>query len=248
VKTKPQWWESFFEDFHPVFGILPRKATNAQVRYLIKKLNLKPRQKFLDCPCGVGRIALPLAKKGIRVTGVDVTASYLKELERVAARRSLKVRTLLSDMRRIEFREEFDAAANMWTSFGYFERESDNLLVLRRMFQALKPGGRFLLHIINRDWIMANFAPRDWYDLDGVRVLEERDFDFATSASVSTWRFQKDGKETRHEVRIRMYSYHELIGMFRKVGFEDIQGCGGTDDSPIDHTCRMMFIFGRKPQ
>ena len=88
-KASTEWWHEFFPAFRPLFGVVSQKNTNAQVRYIIRKMNLKPGRKFLDCPCGIGRIALPLARKGVRVTGVDITPSYLEELESRAKRAGL---------------------------------------------------------------------------------------------------------------------------------------------------------------
>lgn len=68
-KKDSGWWDDFFPAFRPFFDIVPQKVTSAQVRYIIKKLVLKPGMKFLDCCCGIGRVAIPLAKKGIKVTG-----------------------------------------------------------------------------------------------------------------------------------------------------------------------------------
>jgi cyclopropane fatty-acyl-phospholipid synthase-like methyltransferase len=110
------WWDDFFPVFRPFFGLVSQKETNAQARYIIKKLNLKPGKKFLDCPCGFGRICFPLAKNGIRVTGVDITSSYLDELSKRAKRRGLKINPVHADMRRINYDSEFDAAGNLWTS------------------------------------------------------------------------------------------------------------------------------------
>lgn len=246
AKSDSGWWHEFFPAFRILFGIAQPKTTNAEVRYLIKKLNLKPGKKFLDCPCGIGRIALPLAGKGIRVTGIDITPSYLDEVEKKARRRSLKLDLQECDMRRIEFKDQFDAAANLWTSFGYFEKESDNLLVLKKMWQALKPGGKFMLHVINRDWIIANFSSSDWFEVANARVLEKRRFDYSTSTSRGTWYFLKDGVESSHNVSIRMYAYHELIAMFKKVGFVDIKGFGTLKDEPVSRETRMIFIMGTK--
>jgi ubiquinone/menaquinone biosynthesis C-methylase UbiE len=246
AKKETEWWHDFFPTFRPVFGLLPAKIINAQIRYVIRKLNLKPGSKFLDCPCGVGRFALPMAARGIKVTGVDFMASYLEEIRIKAARRGLKLELQQNDMRRIDYKNRFDAAANLWTSFGYFVKESDDLLVLKKMWTALKPGGKFMLHVINRDWIITNFSASDWFEIAGLKVLEKRSFDYATSTSRGTWCFIKDGKEKAHDVSIRMYSYHELIAMFRKVGFIDIQGFGSIKDEPISRECRMMFVIGTK--
>jgi cyclopropane fatty-acyl-phospholipid synthase-like methyltransferase len=246
MKKESEWWHDFFPAFRPVFNRVSKKSTNAQVNYIIKKLNLSSGKKFLDCPCGIGRIALPLARKGVKVTGVDIIPSYLDELEKKAKRLGLKIKLVCSDMRRINFKNQFDAGANIWTSFGFFKKESDNLLVLKKMYQALKPGGKFMLHLINRDWIMVNFALSDWFQVEKVRVFEKNEFNYATSFSQSIWYFLKNGKETSHETKIRMYSCHELIAMFKSAGFVDIQGYGSEKDGPITRDSRMMFIIGTK--
>jgi ubiquinone/menaquinone biosynthesis C-methylase UbiE len=242
------WWDDFFPVFRPFFGLFSQKQTNAQVRYLIEKLNLKPGKKFLDCPCGIGRVALPLASKGIRVTGLDITQSYLDELSKKAKRRDLKIDLVHADMRRINFDSQFDAGGNLWTSFGYFEKESDNRLVLKKMYRALRPGGKFMLHVINRDWIMVNYQPRDWQEVAGVKLVEERRFDYRTSINHGIWHFIKDGRERTLKIAIRMYSFHELIAMFKSVGFADIEGYSTVKDEPISRDRGMMFIIGTKPR
>ena len=248
MKKDSGWWDGFFPEFRPFFGLVSQKATNAHVRYFIEKLNLKPGKKFLDCPCGIGRVGLPLAQKGIKVTGVDITQSYLHEFGAKVKRKGLKVDLLRADMRRINFDSKFDAAGNLWTSFGYFEKESDNLLTLKKMYRALKPGGKFMLHVINRDWIMANYQSHGWQEVGGVKSMEERHFDYRTSINHGTWYIIKDGKEKMFEVPIRMYSFHEMIAMFEKVGFVDIDGYGSTKDDPITMERMMMFIIGTKPR
>ena len=248
MKKDKGWWDEFFPAARPVFGFVPQKMTNAQVRFIVKKMNLKPGSKFLDCPCGIGRIALPLAKAGIKVTGVDITESYLTELSGKAKKRGFKIDLHHGDMRRIKFNSEFDAGGNLWTSFGYFEKESDNLLALKKMYKALKPGGKFLLHVINRDWIIANFSANGWCDAGKTRILEQRGFDYARSISTSTWTLIRDGQESIHDTAIRMYSYHELIAMFERIGFVDIEGYGSVKEEPISRDHRMMFIFGSRPR
>lgn len=242
------WWNRFFIDFRPVFGNISKEKTNLQVRYLVRRLGLRKGRRFLDCPCGIGRIAIPLARLGVKVTGVDIMQSYLDETATKARRSRLNVSFRQCDMRRIPYRNEFDAAANLWTSFGYFESESDNAEVLARVYSALKPGGKFLLHLINRDWIVANFMATDWSEVEGVRILGKREFSYATSQLDDTWIFTRDGKDTVHRFPLRVYSYHELIAMFARVGFTNVEGFGSEEDEPITQDSRMMYIFGTKPK
>ncbi|KAA3634040.1 MAG: class I SAM-dependent methyltransferase [Calditrichaeota bacterium] len=244
-KTK-DWWETFFHEFRPFFQKISPKETNAQVRFYLKHLNLKKGMSFLDCPVGIGRIAIPLAKRGINVTGIDLAESYLIELEEKASKRNLPLKLFHSDMRRINFNGEFDTAGNLWTSLGYFEKESDNLLVLKKIYTALKPNGKFVIQVINRDWVLNNFSSSDWTAFGKVKVLEQRIFDYAESKSRATWTFIKEGKETAVDTSIRMYSYHELKKLLEKVGFKNVHGFGSLNDDPISRDTREMFIFGEK--
>jgi SAM-dependent methyltransferase len=189
-----------------------------------------------------------MAKKGIKVVGTDLCQEYLDELDAKAKRAGLRIQTIHADMRKIEFKNRFDAAGNLWTSFGYFESERDNLLLLKKLYRALKPGGRFCLHVINRDWIIAHYSDTDWQDLQGMLYTEKRKFDFTTSINRGVWTFYKDGKSTSHHVDIRMYSYHELIAMFKQVGFVDIEGFSSADDAPITQHTMMIWVFGVKPR
>lgn len=172
----------------------------------------------------------------------------MDELSRKAKRLNLKIDVVHSDMKRVNFDSEFDAAGNLWTSFGLFEKESDNLLVLKKMYKALKPGGRFILHVVNRDWIIVNYNPRGWLEMKGVKIIEKRKFNYSNSINYSTLSYIRVGKEKTYEVCLRMYSYHELIAMFKRLGFTNIEGYGSVKDEPIDRDKGMIFIIGTRPK
>ncbi len=246
MKKDSGWWNNFFDPFRPAFNMFSAKTNNEQTRYFIKRLGLKPGQKFLDCPCGIGRIALPMARRGIKVTGVDITQSYLDELEARAKRQNLPIKTVCRDMRRINFKNEFDAAANIWTSFGFFEKEEDNFLVLKKMHQALKPGGKFLLHVVNRDYVIRHFRSTDWYKSGDSILMEDRMFDFETSTMRGKWTIIKDGRQSEHETLIRAYSYHEILALFEKARFVNIEGTGSRKGEPISPDLQMMIVTGTK--
>jgi SAM-dependent methyltransferase len=189
-----------------------------------------------------------MSRQGIRVTGVDITASYLDELKAKAKRRNLKIPVMREDMRNISFANQFDAAGNLWTSFGYFEKESDNLRTLKRLYQAIKPGGRAVIQTINRDWIIRNFQESDWQEIRGIKLLESRKFDLETSTIKSTWTFISDKPPLSIDVNIRIYSYHELTNLFRKAGFVSIEGYADESGAPVEFKSRDMFVFGTKPR
>jgi len=81
-----------------------------------------------------------------------------------------------------------------------------------------------------------------------MKIAEEREFDYARSINRCTWHFIKDGREKTHNLDLRVYTYYELIAMFKKAGFVDIEGFGTIKDEPISRDHQMMFIFGTRPK
>ena len=90
-KATKEWFEELFPIFRTFFDNISPRTTRAEVEALVRYLRLKKGQSFLDCPCGIGRISLPLAERGIKVTGIDITTSYLDELETKALLRDLPI-------------------------------------------------------------------------------------------------------------------------------------------------------------
>jgi ubiquinone/menaquinone biosynthesis C-methylase UbiE len=244
------WWQEFFKEgaFRPLFDIYPRRSTGAEVRFILKALKLRKGDSLLDICCGIGRHLIPLAKRGIKVTGVDLCPEYLEEAEKRAKRAKVKINLLNRDARKIRLDNRFSGAINMWTSIGYFEKEAENFSVIKNAYRALRPGGAFLVHTLNRDWIARNFAKRAWCWVGEGKAMEEREVDFATARLNSTWTFVRNGKEVQKRLSLRMYCFHELREYFRRAGFEEVTAYGGIDFSPLAFDSRMLFIVGKKPR
>lgn len=125
-----------------VFGAVDPSRTRADVDFLRQILPLPDFMRVLDVPCGDGRHLRALAALGYRVTGVDNDPAVLPPV--------------LGDLRALdELPEDFDAAINMWQSFGYFEA-TENERVLAALARRLRRGGRLVLDLQNR----AFFEPR----------------------------------------------------------------------------------------
>ena len=120
------------------------RGTEQETRFLMEVLELAAGQRVLDVGCGPGRHAVALAEAGLLVTGVDVSRRFLD----IAADRARAARVSASffevDARRMPFDEEFDAVISICQG-GFGLMGGDDALVLRRMAEALKPGGRLAL-------------------------------------------------------------------------------------------------------
>src|SRR5262252_5968728 len=101
---------------------------------------LEPGVELLDLACGHGRIANPLAERGVRVTGLDATPLFLDVARADAAERGVEVEYVEGDMRSIPWVARFDRVLCWFTSFGYFS-DDENRRVLVGAFEAVRPGG-----------------------------------------------------------------------------------------------------------
>lgn len=219
------WTRRFFRA--PVFSPDMAEAEAAAPReaaFLWKALRLKRGARVLDLACGTGRHARRLAKRGARVTGVDATPAYLAAARRAAG----GTRYLRGDMRRLPFESEFDAAYNVWTSFGYFTPAED-LKVLRGIARALVPGGLFLIDVLDFAWMKRHFEPeRAALRADGSQWVERARLRLGRDPGIdSEWLVLKAGRRpARAKLSVRGYDERRLRALLKKAGLAPLKRWG----------------------
>lgn len=242
-----EWYERFFDGLYA--RVLPKQydeaATLAQARLVKRLLRLRKGQCALDVPCGVGRLTIPLAQMGVVMTGVDITAPYLRKARRLARQAGVEVRWVHGDMRELDFVEAFHGAFNWFGSFGYFPDE-DNLRFCRRVATALRPGGRFLVEGPNKSWLLAHFRTRSQRRIGGVHLTTNSRWDARTSRVYSTWTFTRGRTRERHTLSMRVFNGAEMRALLRQAGFRDIELFTHPYGRFTRHSRRLIAI-GRKP-
>jgi len=242
------WNEDFFRTFWPAVGPAITAAvadTPGELTSLLRKLRLRPGAHILDVPCGFGRHAVELARRGFCVIGVDISPELLAQARRTAAASGVTAEFRRGDMRRLAYRRRFDAVLNLFTSFGYFGDAGDQKL-LERFHQALRPGGWLALHLINRDWVLRNFQPAGRRRMGGYLVAEKRSFDFDTSVLTCAWTARRGRRRWRGTTRLRLYSCHELVRMMGKAGFSVVRSFPGSHTAPARLDFRWLLLLGRR--
>jgi SAM-dependent methyltransferase len=247
-KNSP-WYEEFYgRDY--LQALVP-SLTNSEkeAEFAATTLGMKPGDQVLDLCCGQGRHSVLLAGRGIAVTGQDQSAEYLADARTAAESANVDLPLVQSDMRDIPFKNKFDFVINMFTSFGYFETDDDDRKVVAEISKALKPNGRVLIDLINRDWVIANNEPSERrVNVDGTVVLEERTLNLQTNRNEVRFTFiDPDGtrrKSFGH--RIRLYTLDEITEMMRGVGLEELEVFGGFDSEPHTTSTRRMIVVARK--
>jgi SAM-dependent methyltransferase len=247
------WYQSFFgRDYLDAYaGSFTAERASHEVSMVETALALRKGEAVLDLCCGQGRHAVELARRGYHVTGLDLSAEYLRLTEAAAADAGVTVETIEADMREIPAQSRFDAAINMYSSFGYLENEDEDAKVLTAVERALKPGGRALLDLLNREWVVHNNGPADWhYGPDGTLYLEARELDLAASRNHVTFTAISPQGERRDldGHHIRLYTLREMIGALAAAGLQYEAVFGGYAGERYSPDTRRMILVARKPR
>jgi SAM-dependent methyltransferase len=236
MKVPREWHKSFFVNsfYNPASPAAAAKAP-AEAAFVLRKLRLKKGAALLDLCCGPGRHAVEFARRGMRVTGLDFSAEYLREAGERAKKKEVALRLLRGDMRRLPFEGEFDAAVNLFTSFGYFPEISDDIKTLRGVARALRPGGLFLIDVVNGVFVRKNFRSRSWSRLhDGSFQLEENIL--TRDGCFNEWtRIEPGGAAVSRKFFNRLYDAARLAAALEKAGLQPLSfwgGFGGERASP----------------
>ena len=221
-------------------------AAPEEVEKALALLELEAGAAVLDLCCGPGRHSLELARRGFKVTGVDRTARFLEEARRRAEAEGLEIEFVQEDMRTFRRPGAFDAAINLFTSFGYFDDPEEDRRVLENIYASLKPDGKLLLDVMGKEVLARIFRPRDWQEHNGVLFLEERRLIEGWSRIETRWIIIRDGEREEFTLSLRLYSGAELRALLQEVGFRRTWLFGDLDGEPYDQDARRLVALAEK--
>ncbi len=241
-----EWFEdpAFWDGFKAAMFHARRLAgTPAEVDALVKLLGLLPPARVLDLPCGIGRHAAELARRGFTVTGADLHEPYLAEARAAAP----GVEWLRADMRAFLRPRAFDAVLSLYTSFGYFEDPEDDRRVARNAFESLAPGGAFLVDTMGKEVLAGKYEERRWDDLDdGSRLLTRCTIEDGWRAVRNEWTLYKGVERRDTSFRHRLYAGTELEVLLLDVGFPDVRLFGWLDGRPYGPGAPRLVAVARR--
>ncbi len=250
MEPTPEWPVAFFDDdylriYRPQFK---PERTAAETQFIASALDVADGAEVLDLACGFGRHAIGMAQLGYRVTGVDFNPRYLDIATADAAAAGVQVTWRPGDMRSLGYERAFDAVYSYFTSFGYFE-DDDNERVLVEVAKALRPRGRFLLELANRDWLLAHPQHRTWTQReDGALLMEETTLELVTSRVLSRQMLidPQGGTQVTKEFTLRTYTCAELSSLLRRHGFTVCAVLGGAGGEPFGVDSRRLALMAER--
>jgi len=241
----PEWPVAFFDDdylriYRPT---LTAERTGAEVDFIVSALALPEGAELLDLACGYGRHAVAMARRGFRVTGLDFNPHYLEIAREEARAAGVEARFVTGDMRELGFDGGFDGIYSFFTSFGYFS-DAENERVIAGVARALRPRGRFLIDMVNRDWLLTHPQQRTWTQRDdGALLMEEITLDLQSSRVISRQTLiESEGARVQKEFDLRAYTCAELTAQLARHGLVRDGLWGGSDRREHSTESRRLIL------
>lgn len=241
TKNKTQWYASWFDT--PYYHILykDRNHDEAQVFMdnLTHYLNLPEGGNILDLACGKGRHSVYLNSLGYDVTGVDLSENsiaYAKQFE------SDSLHFEVHDMCK-PFNQQFDAVFNLFTSFGYFEDETDNLKTIKAIQADLNDFGFGVIDFMNSDFVINNLVPEDTKTVEGIEFhLKRYVRDGYLFKDIS---FEDKGEKFQFQERVKAFTLKDFEALFEKAGVSLLDVFGDYKLRKFDKNSskRLVMIF-----
>ncbi|MBI2178350.1 MAG: class I SAM-dependent methyltransferase [Candidatus Tectomicrobia bacterium] len=239
------WFASAFDAHYPLMQTYEEAWTEVQAASVEALLDLPPGTRILDLCCGYGRHSQAWREGGHWTAGLDLSPPLLRR----ARAQAPSGRWVRGDMRRLPFRAgAFDAAALIFTSFGYFETRAEDESTLREIRRVLRPGGGLYLEMKNPDHLRRHLPPDSTVAIRQAQVTESSRI--APSPEGDRYEIrrllrQPGQPERRYLYSMRLYRPEEIQESLRETGFGDMALFGDYQGSPASPALPRLIATAR---
>ena len=166
MNKKTEWFASWFDTSYYHILYKHRDDSEAQefIRNIVSFLNIKKEDTLLDLACGKGRHSIFLNQLGYNVIGADLSKNSIniaKEFE------NERLHFVEHDMRN-SFKTKFDVILNLFTSFGFFEDDNEDIKVLQNIKNGLNKNGIAIIDFMNAKKVIKQLVPEEIQQIDGI--------------------------------------------------------------------------------
>ncbi len=255
-ESKSDWWFRFFnhQDYLDIFeDMTGRDRTLKELNFCEHVLEWVPGESVLDAPCGAGRHVFELSNRGMAATGLDISLYLLAKASKefmIDHNDAIYPQFVRGLMQRIPFQvHSFHHVVCLFSSFGYGETEQENLQIMRQFYRVLRPGGKIMVDVMNRHFIVPRLNQVFFSRHKDLSVKEER------SISNNGRRLNNQFTVKNHEGDVRTYHYRpwlfngwEISWLASQAGFKNVQVFGNFAAEPYHKGSERAMLVAQKPQ
>lgn len=242
-----QWWKTFFSGLMVDFwrAVIPEETTRAEADFLERHLRLSRGSRVLDVPCGAGRLAIDLAARGCRVTGVDISSDFLDAAREAARERNVSIEWKQAEMRQLPWRDQFDAAYCAGSSFGFLEDDGDAAF-LGAVARTLTPGGRFFADFKAAESLLPGLREQYEMRVDDIEFRARNSYDPRTATMRSDYTVTRGDRVERKSAVHRIYTTREILRMLEDAGFSSFETFGSIQEEPFRLGSPSLVVVAQK--
>ena len=230
MTAQKDWFTSWFNT--PYYHILykHRDDTDAKIfmQNITKFLALKKEAHLLDLACGKGRHSVFLNSLGYQVTGVDLSKNSISFAQKFANK---TLQFNVHDMRDA-FTNQYDAIFNLFTSFGYFVEDTEDIKVLKNIKNGLQKNGIAVIDFLNVVTLNDNFAKNEYQTIDGIEFHIHKKIE--NGFILKEISFEADGESHLYVEKVKHIDAEKFEAYFKEVGLEIQHTFGDYQLSPLN--------------
>jgi SAM-dependent methyltransferase len=221
-----KWYEALFTDYAEVYDkMFFTQGTLGECDFIESEIGGDRSVEILDIGCGTGRHAIELARRGYKVTGIDLSPSQIERARAKAAAAGVAPDFRVGDARALPFGPEFSLALMICEgAFPLMETDEMNFEILRRAARALRPGGKLIMTTLNGLFPLHHSIGQ--FEIEGLAeaTSEDQDFDLMTFRMRSKFKTRNDlGRPIELDCDERWYVPSELTWLLKQAGFASIE-------------------------
>ena len=224
-----QWYEELFQDFAEKYDRESfTSGTSGEVDFIEKELNFNREAAILDIGCGTGRHSLELARRGYKVTGIDLSGSMISKARAIAEKENLEVDFLEKDARSLNFFESFDLAIMLCEgAFPLMESDEMNYSILQNACNSIRQDGKLIFTTLNGLFPLFHSVKEFVNKGESQSQSLENTFDLMTFRDHSLYETEDDhGNKKTLKCNERYYIPSEITWLLKSAGFRISEICG----------------------
>lgn len=241
METRKEWFETWFDSpyYHVLYDHRNEEEAKKFISNLEDRLHLNRKDRVLDLACGAGRHTAILSKQAGEAIGVDLSFNSIGQANNTWQNDNLEF--YVHDMR-LPFRiNYFDYIFNLFTSFGYFQRNQENLRVLQSVWKGLKPGGKFLIDYMNSALAISELVEREEVVKQEIPFYIRRTVE--DGRIIKNIKFDAEGKVYSFSESVQAFLQEDFRAMAAKTRFDLVEEFGDYDLTPFDSTTSPRYIL-----